>query len=118
MGRMDSLYKTTVQLVQVLTKEYKTVDQRTEIISKVNKLIERREEILQEIHPPYTKEEEIIGTKVVQLDKQISEKMDLLYREIQDDLKQLRKKKNTNKTYINPYQNMSTVDGMYLDNKL
>ncbi|HZW69123.1 MAG TPA: hypothetical protein VFF20_11075 [Pseudogracilibacillus sp.] len=118
MEAMKSLYETTKQILDTVNKDHFTVDERTVVIEKINDLLEKREVILEKIKAPYSKEEEVIGGEVVKLDKLISEKMDFIYKTIQQDLKQLKHQKDSNKTYINPYKDMNTVDGMYLDNKL
>lgn len=118
MEHMKSLYETTKQILDTVNKDHYTVDERTIVISKVNNLLEKRELVLEKIKPPFTKEEEVIGGEIVKMDKQISEKMGLIYEAIQQDLKQFKQQKDSNKTYINPYKDMSTVDGMYLDDKL
>lgn len=118
MNRMDSLYKTTKDMLEVLTENYTTVDERTTVISKINNLLEKRSVILKEITPPYSEKEESIGKEIIKMDRTIREKMDHIYKLIQTDLRKLKQKKDTNKTYINPYKDMKTVDGMYLDNKL
>ena len=118
MGRLERLYRTTERIVEVLNTPYKTSEERTEIVTKVNELIEERGSIVKEIKPPYTDKEEKIGEQIIELDQQIKVKMDQLFKEIQEDLKKLKKKKDSNITYMNPYKNVNTVDGMYLDHKL
>lgn len=118
MNRLDSLYDTTKEIIKTLNKTYTDVDDRTEIISKVNELLEQRGAILEEIKPPYTAEEESIGKKVVIMDQKIRKKMDDLYKAVQTDLRKLKQKKDSNKTYMNPYKGMKIVDGMYMDDKL
>lgn len=118
MNRMELLYDTTKQMVEELQKEYSDVDTRTEIISNINTLLEKRDAMLEKLTPPYTEEEEAIGKKIIEMDVIIKEKMDHIYKAVQDDLKHLKNKKDSNKAYLNPYKGMKTVDGMYLDNKL
>lgn len=118
MDRLERLYRTTKEIVAVLETSYHTVEERTEIITKVEGLLEKRGKIVQEIKPPYTEEEKKIGVQVIELDKKIKEKMDQLFTDIQADLKKLKKKKDSNITYMNPYKDVKSVDGMYLDNKL
>lgn len=118
MNRLDSLYNTTKQILHTLNKDHATIDERTEVISKINKLLEQRGTILEQIRAPYTEAEELVGKEIIKMDEKIREKMELIYKEIQDDLRKLKQKKDSNKTYINPYKGMKTVDGMYLDNKL
>lgn len=118
MNRLDSLYNTTNEIIKTLNKTYTDVDDRTKIISEVNELLEQRDVILEGIKPPYTEEEESVGKEVVMMDLKIKEKMEDLYKSVQTDLRKLKQKKDSNKRYMNPYQGMKTVDGMYMDDKL
>jgi len=118
MSRMESLYKISKKMLKTLNKDYISVDERMDIINKVNNLLGERGLIIEVLNPPYTPKEEVIGLQVVELDKLIRERMDELHKTIQMDLKQLKQQKDSNKRYINPYKDMKTVDGMYLDNKL
>src|SRR5690625_2152127 len=118
MARMDQLFNLTNQLLEVLKSTRGKDNDRADILEEVNNLLVEREALLRQIKPPYTEEEEKIGLNIIKLDKTIKERMENLYREIQQDLKQIKQKRDTNITYINPYKNMKTVDGMYCDNKL
>lgn len=118
MNRMESLYKTSKEILDILNKEQFTSDERTVVITLINNLLEQRATILEQLKPPYSEAEEAIGVQIVEMDKVIRKKMDRIYQEIQNDLKQLKQQKNSNRTYINPYKDMKIVDGMYLDNKL
>src|SRR5690625_2163253 len=105
MGRMDDLYIVTNELLNLLKKENSNAEERTNVITKVNELLERRGKIIQKIKPPYSDEEEQIGIKIIELDKEIRAKMDSIYNAIQHDLKQLKQKRDSNITYMNPYKN-------------
>jgi len=118
MNRLDELYETTKQILGSLDADYDKFDKREEIIAKLNELLEKRATIIKQIAPPYSVEEESIGKKIVTMDSQIKTKMEHLFTTVQADLKQLKQQKESNISYMNPYKNMKTVDGMYLDNKL
>jgi|SRR5699024_6450499 len=118
MEQMNSLYNITKQILVTLNQQCSTIDERTTMIDKVNELLEQRGKILETLTPPYSKKETTTGVKIINMDNMIKERMDCVYGTIRDDLKQLKYKKDSDLTYINPYKNMKTVDGMYVDNKL
>ncbi|HLS23547.1 MAG TPA: hypothetical protein VK037_06475 [Pseudogracilibacillus sp.] len=118
MERIQPLYKTTKQLLEVVEKPYETFEEREKLIDEMNKLLVQREELMQEVKPPYTEEEETLGKQIIKMDETIKEKMNELFRSVQTDLRQLKQKRDSDKTYINPYKNLETVDGMYVDDKL
>src|SRR5690625_609161 len=111
MTRMESLYDMTEQILLHVNKKYKTKDERSQIIADVNELLEKREQLIKKIHSPYTEKEKKLGYKVVKLDEQIKHKMEQHLAEIQRDLINVKHKKNSEMSYINPYKNIETVDG-------
>lgn len=118
MDRMNQLYTITEKILTTLKGDFQTNDERMKVIGEVNGLLEDREEVLKTILPPYTDNEKVIGRKIVDLDQEIQEKMEVLYLTVRDDLKYLKQKKDSNLSYMNPYGKMETIDGMYMDNKL
>lgn len=118
MSRLNDLLEVTEKIASLLETKYETNDERIVIIDRLNELLEERGKLIESIVPPYTEEEKEIGKRVIAHDKKIQESMENLYETIREDLKHLKQKKDSNKTYINPYGKMGTVDGMYLDNKL
>ena len=84
----------------------------------MNELIDQREAILVNIQKPYTSEEMELGQKVIKLNEFIKVRMKGLYEDIKLDMKQVQKKKEQNYSYIKPYGELKTTDGLYIDNKL
>lgn len=118
MGRLQDLLAVTEKIDRLLDTTYKSNEERMKIIEELNELLEKRGTILKTIVAPYTEEETTLGKQVIELDQSIQAKMEILYDSIRADLKHLKQKKDSNKTYMNPYGKMETIDGMYLDNKL
>lgn len=116
MGELKAVYEITKQLEEVLN-QISNVD-RTELIQQVNELIEQREEMIQRLSKPYSSEEIKIGRQIIHMNDLIKEKMDLLYQNVKEDMKQVQKRKTQSYSYLKPYGDLKTPDGMYMDDKL
>lgn len=64
----------------------------------------------------YTSEEKELGIKIVQYNQMIAERLEEQLGAIEGDLVQIRNKKNNQKKYANPYENVA-ADGMYFDKR-
>ena|SRR5690625_5212385 len=117
MGRLDSLFETTIEMYSILKKLENNELERETVIEQIEELIQKRGEQIKQITAPYSDEEMKMGQKIVQYDEQIKVKMDRLYEEVKDDMKKVKQKKFLNRSYINPYGKIKTTDGMYLDSK-
>src|SRR5699024_4724015 len=109
MGELKAVYEITKQLEEV-SNQISNVD-RTE-------LIEQREEMIQRLSKPYSSEEIKIGRQIIHMNNLIKEKMDLLYQNVKEDMKQVQKRKTQSYSYLKPYGDLKTPDGMYMDDKL
>ncbi|MBM7570232.1 flagellar protein FliT [Aquibacillus albus] len=116
MNRMEQVYETTMELHQLLDGE-KIKENRDGTIDSINKLLGKRSDLLKGIEPPYTDQEKEVGQQVVQLDRVIQSKMGMLFQTIKSEIKTVKKQKQSNQKYKNPYQNLSNFDGMFLDSK-
>ncbi|WP_138419462.1 flagellar protein FliT [Aquibacillus sediminis] len=116
MNRVQPFYQTTVELLELLQQDNKKAE-RDQLIEQINGLIEKRAEQMQQIQPPYSDEEDQLGQQVVALNQQVQTKLDLLLNEVKQDVRTVKKQKNTNTKYTNPYKNLSNFDGMFLDSK-
>lgn len=54
---------------------------------------------------------------LIDLDKGIHERLNLVMAEIKHDMKDLQNQKKNEQQYMNPYSNVRTMDGMYYDKK-
>lgn len=115
MDLLQDLYDITVEMLHVLQAIDET--ERDKTIEKIDQLILQRDQMIKKLQAPYTDEEIETGQKVIQLNEQIKQKMGLLYENIKDDMKQVKQKKELNRSYINPYGSIQTTDGMYVDRK-
>lgn len=116
MARLNTLYQLTIDLKELLMQKV-TPQQRDDVLLKMNQLIEARSIEMQKITPPYTEKEKEIGQKIVQLNHTIEQRMNLLFDELKQEMKQLNKQKKSNRSYINPYGKITSTDGMYLDSR-
>ncbi|SHF89106.1 flagellar protein FliT [Ornithinibacillus halophilus] len=116
MNRLKKIYDITVEIEHSLNKEIDSSD-REALINHINQLIEKRGIYMEEATDPFTDEEIKLGKEVVRMNQRIQPKMDAIFLEIKKEIKQMKKKKTSNKNYVNPYQSVQTMDGMFLDKK-
>lgn len=116
MNRLNALYEVTRQLYHLLEKPVPPKNRET-IISRVNELIEQRGDLLQNIIPPFTHEEKQIGKEIVVMNGHIQNHMHVLFDELKEEMKQVKKQKKSNRIYTNPYEKIGAVDGMFMDSK-
>lgn len=116
MSRLDELYKLTIDLEATLNQEI-TNNNRESIITKINDLVDKRGIAMQEIQPPFTETENETGQKVIKLNETIEQKLEAVFSQLKEEMKQMQKRKKSNRSYINPYGKMKTIDGVYLDSK-
>lgn len=116
MNRLDELYKTTVELKELLDQKV-TAKNRDEIIEQMTDLIEKRGEYLATLSPPYSDEENEYGKQIIELNQHIQEKMNALFAELKLEMKHVMKQRQSKQSYANPYQDVQLMDGMFLDSK-
>jgi len=116
MNRVQTLYDLSEELRELLNKEI-TDKNRAEIIEETNELVEKREEYINALQPPYTNEEKDLGKKLIPLNTDIQEKMQKLYEALKLEMKNVRKQKKSNRSYVNPYASVRYTDGMFMDSK-
>ncbi|WP_163970543.1 flagellar protein FliT [Oceanobacillus halotolerans] len=112
---ITQLYDITKELDKVLNTS--TSKNREEIITEVNRLIEERAVYLDELNPPFTEEEKTTGNQIVDLNENIKQKMDTLFADLKQEMKQMKQQKKSNQSYTNPYKHVQTMDGMFYDRK-
>lgn len=116
MSQLEMLYKLTSELHLLLNEEV-TNQNRETVITKINELIEQREQAIKQVKPPFTQSENEIGKKVISMNKEIEIKLENIFSQLKQEMKQIQKQKKTNRSYINPYGPIKTIDGMYVDSK-
>lgn len=116
MNKVQKVYEITESIHQLLFNQDKELE-REQLIEQVNELIDQRQKEVDQLAPPYTEDEMKLGQKTIQIDKVINEKLTVLFKNIQEDMKEVQQRKVQTKSYINPYGKLKTTDGMYLDSK-
>ncbi|MGM8364593.1 flagellar protein FliT [Virgibacillus sp. W0181] len=116
MNQLEHLYNLTIKLENILEQPV-TINTRDEVIAAANQLINERAVYIEQMKPPYTEQEEQIGKQIIASNEKIKLKMNNLFDELKQDMKQVKKQKKSNRTYINPYGKLQTTDGMYMDSK-
>lgn len=116
MKQIEMLYDLTIKLDQILTQPI-TLKNRDEVIASVTALINERGKYMTNMTPPFTEEEKKMGKEIIERNEKIKWKMNQLFEELKQDMKQVKKQKASSRSYINPYGTIQTTDGMYLDSK-
>ncbi|HLS06701.1 MAG TPA: hypothetical protein VK079_02020 [Bacillota bacterium] len=113
---IEKLYDLTEELLNLVIQKPLNKN-RESLINDINDLIDRREKCIKNIQPPYTENEVTIGQQIVQMDEEISQKMLHMQQSIRNEIKHMRKSKQSTTSYVNPYENVRTIDGMFLDQR-
>ena len=116
MSQVQKLHDVTSQLYELFQKDH-AEEERDETIEQVNGLLDEREQLLQDIQRPYSDKEKELGKEILHMDQTIQEKTNALMKQVKKDIAQTKKQKSSNQKYTNPYQNVSTSDGMFMDQK-
>lgn len=114
--KLEKVYELTIQLQELLADSVSPKD-RDNTIDKLNQLIDERGQWMEKLSPPYTDEEKKLGEKIYELNLGVQEKMQLLFQEIKQEMAQVKRQKKTQQSYANPYKDLSTSDGTFLDRK-
>ncbi|MDX8363829.1 flagellar protein FliT [Cytobacillus sp. IB215665] len=115
MSVIKELYQVTKQLFELLQTDINKSD-RDEQIERIQHLLTERTQFIEKLAPPYSTGEKRVGAEIVTLNKQIDAKLLAMKDEIKLDIAGLKKKKQSQKKYINPY-NTRTVDGVFYDKR-
>lgn len=116
MGNLEALVKITEELNDVLHQPIHSKN-RESTIEQINHLIEKRGSLMDDIKPPFTKEEKLLGKKLVVMNETIQIKMNEVLSLLKIEMKQLKTQKKSNLNYVNPYKDVRTMDGMFMDSK-
>lgn len=116
MGNLEALFIITKELENTLNQTV-TPKNRESMIEQINNLIEQRGSLMDDLKPPFTEEEKIMGKKLVIMNEAIQTGMSEVLNGLKVEIKELKKQKNTNRNYINPYKDVRTVEGVFMDSK-
>lgn len=114
MNKVRQVFEDTVTLLELL--ENRSGVDREEKIKLIHEYLGKRETEIEGLCPPYSQEEMELGKLLVHLNTKLQT---LLEREklfIQQDMKNLYSKKESNRKYTNPYESLAT-DGVFYDKR-
>lgn len=118
MDNEQQLLQVSAKLFQLLEKVPKG-EQREEFLVEVDLLLEQRGKVLEALRDEnvhFTKENKI-HNMLIDLDKGIRERLDLVMQAVKNDMKNLQTAKQKEQQYINPYSSVRVMDGKYYDKK-
>ncbi|SFM23172.1 flagellar protein FliT [Gracilibacillus orientalis] len=116
MEALKQYFQKTKMMLQLLEQPFKN-DERERAIEKINQLLEEREPLTKEIKPPFSSEEQVLGNKVLELDQQLDQQLKKVFQHIKKDMRNAKKQPRSNHSYLNPYKNVASYDGRFLDSK-
>ncbi|PLT31076.1 flagellar protein FliT [Peribacillus deserti] len=114
MNRLLPYRSLSLQLIELINTS--SEEKRDEQIQEIERILEERQAVLANAIPPFSDEEKTTGLLLLGLEKQVTEKLSTIKRDIQKDIKQLQSKKQGNQAYVNPYQSLAT-DGYFYDKR-
>jgi flagellar protein FliT len=91
-------------------------EEREPYIERLNELLDQRQAIMDKLPAVYSEEEKRMGQMIVKMNETIEPLLVRQFKEIKHNLSMMKKKKEKNVQYANPYQTLA-VDGMYFDKK-
>lgn len=116
MNRLEKIYELTLELKKLFDQKIQTRN-REEVIVRLNELLEIRGEYMKQLTPPYTEEETKLGQQLIPMNEQIEKQIQKLFHDLKKEMRQFKKQKKSNQSYLNPYEQVQTNDGMFLDKK-
>ncbi|XQY91509.1 hypothetical protein ACNRWW_18765 [Metabacillus sp. HB246100] len=116
MSEMEKIHAITNQLFQFVSSSV-TKEEREVFLEKVQGYLDTREQYVKSVHPPFSEKDTHLFEQVVYWDQFIMDKFFETKKLIQLDIMELKTKKKSNQKYLNPYQNLSTSDGMFYDKR-
>ncbi len=109
------------QLHEMTEKMYNKLNDpavgREQMIEEITTFLNEREALIKEVKAPYTEEERKLGQEVVEMDRAIQKVLQSLFMNLKGSMKQLQNQKKNNTKYVNPYSNVSSMDGMFYDKR-
>lgn len=114
MNAVQQFYDTTVELIRLLENEQLTRDEK---IEQTAKLLSAREGLMKQMKPPFSSEEEKLGRQLIALNQKLQKLLETEKSGIQRDMLILKKQKETNKKYTDPYESLVTVEGGFYDKR-
>ncbi|SES71340.1 flagellar protein FliT [Salinibacillus kushneri] len=116
MSVVKELHKITSEFYNFLYQQDLDRDQE-DLLQSMTDFLNKRENIMNQVKPPYSDEEKQLGKEIVSMDREIETSIQKQFAQLKGSMKQIQTQKRNNQKYINPYQNVSTVDGMFFDKR-
>src|SRR5690625_4308103 len=111
-NELKKINQLTHELLELCNKKH-LMKNRAQFIEKMNEIIEQRENYNQTLAPPYTDEEIEIGQQVVKMNELITKHMLQVQKALKKEMQQMNKSKQSTQSYVNPYKDVRTIDGMF-----
>lgn len=118
MNNQQQLLQLSAKLFQLLETN-PNGDERDAFLEEVDRLLEQRGQVLEALRDEnyqLDKENKVHGL-LIELDKGIRDRLDLVMQAVKKDMKNLQMAKQKEKEYINPYSSVHVLDGKYYDKK-
>lgn len=116
MNRVEPIIDVTLEMKKILDVRI-TSTNREAVLAELDELIDNRGELMTALVPPYSNEEMEAGKSLVHVNNDIQMKMESIFNELKAEMRQVHKQKRSNQSYTNPYINIQTMDGMFMDSK-
>ena len=118
MDILNKYLQSSAQLYKLLTN-IPDGENRTIYIEEINCLLDERGKLvkqLQDLNFEYDDSVKIHQT-LFELDKGIRERLSLVMEAVKEDIKDLQNTKKHERQYIDPYEDLRTLEGRYYDGK-
>lgn len=118
MNNQQQLLQLSAKLYQLL-EDVPKGEEREAFLEEIDRLLEERGQVLEALrdeNDQFDQENKVHGM-LVELDKGIRERLDLVMQAVKKDMKNLQTSKQKEKQYINPYSSVRVIDGKYYDKK-
>ncbi|KYG91196.1 flagellar assembly protein FliT [Metasolibacillus sp. FSL K6-0083] len=118
MDKLQQLLQVSAKLYQHLT-EIPAGETRDKYIEQIDVLLDERGACMENLLADGFQFDTANRSHkmLAELDKGIRERLNKVMDTVKEDMKDLNNAKKNEKQYINPYANVSTMDGRYYDNK-
>lgn len=118
MGPVEKLLATSAQLYEHLTV-IPDGDERDQYIEKIDEFLEKRGQLLEEVMSSnnVSLDGHQLTPHLIKLDAGIQGRLKKVMDTIKTDMRNLQQSKKSEQVYLNPYSNVSSVDGRYYDGK-
>lgn len=111
------LYRKSIELLEHLINYEQQKHDRDAYIEDLNEYIDQRERIIENLQQADgIPEKDKWAARVVETEKEIKQRLDTVLSDLRKDREIIKKKKQKNRSYAQPFQGVSK-DGMFLDQR-